>query len=158
MEKIMFYIIVILAAIFGTPAKADETLKWRQVQHVASMQTLQAGDGHTLSLFRLPGIVFFPDGSTGISQVNGTSDTVNGAGPSNGYLSVIFGDGSELWTKWTGQLGPKRNGTFIVIGGRGRYAGAKGDGTWEANGPPLITNSANTDSIAYVDSVANIKK
>jgi hypothetical protein len=148
---------VVLGVISAT-AFADETLKWRQVQHVASMQTLQVGDGHTLSLFRLPGIVFFPDGSTGMSQVNGTSDTVNGAGPSNGYLFVTFGDGSELWTKWIGQVGPKRNGTFIVIGGKGRYAGAKGEGTWEANGPPLITNSANTDSIAYVDSVANIKK
>ena len=35
----MFYIIVILAGIFAMPAKADETLKWRQVQHVTSNQT-----------------------------------------------------------------------------------------------------------------------
>jgi hypothetical protein len=34
--------------IISTSALADETLKWRQVQHVASMQTLQVGDGHTL--------------------------------------------------------------------------------------------------------------
>jgi hypothetical protein len=143
--------------VISTAAFAEETLKWRQVQHVASMQTLQVGDGHTLSLFRLPGIVFFPDGSTGVSQVNGTSDTVNGSGPSNGYLLVTFGDGSELSIKWTGQVGPKRSGTFVVIGGKGRYTGAKGDGTWEANGPPIITNSADTNSIAYVDSVVNIK-
>jgi hypothetical protein len=62
-------------SIISTSALADETLKWSQVQHVASMQTLQVGDGHTLSLYRLPGIVFFPDGSTGTSQVFGMSDT-----------------------------------------------------------------------------------
>jgi hypothetical protein len=58
-----------MLSIISTSAIADETLKWRQVQHVASMQILQVGDGHTLSLYRLPGIVFFPDGSTGTSQV-----------------------------------------------------------------------------------------
>jgi hypothetical protein len=37
-----------LAAIFAMPAKADETLKFRNVQHVASAQTQQVGDvnGH----------------------------------------------------------------------------------------------------------------
>jgi hypothetical protein len=144
--------------IISTSALADETLKWRQVQHVASMQTLQVGDGHTLSLYRLPGIVFFPDGSTGTSQVFGMSDTVNGAGPADGHLVLTFSDSSELWAKYTGQLGPKRSGTFIVIGGKGRYAGAKGDGTWEANGAPIVTPNADTNSIAYVDSVVNIKK
>ena len=46
-EGNMFYIIIILAAIFTMPAKADETLKWRQVQHVASNQTQQVGDANT---------------------------------------------------------------------------------------------------------------
>jgi hypothetical protein len=145
-------------SIISTSALADETLKWRQVQHVASMQTLQVGDGHTLSLYRLPGIVFFADGSTGTSQVFGMSDTVNGTGLADGHLVLTFSDSSELWAKYTGQLGPKRSGTFIVIGGKGRYAGAKGDGTWEASGAPIITPNADTNSIAYVDSVVNIKK
>jgi hypothetical protein len=94
----MFYIIAILAAIFAMPAKADETLKLRTVQHPASNQTLQVSDanGHALSLYRLVGITFLADGTTGASQVFGTSDTVNGVGPVNGHQVVTFNDGSEL--------------------------------------------------------------
>jgi hypothetical protein len=148
------------ALLIGSVAQADETLKWRVVQHPASMQTLQVSDtnGHTLSLYRLPGIVFFPDGSTGTSQVFGTSDTVNGAGTTNGYNSITFGDGSELWLSYTGQLAAKRGGAFTAIGGKGRFAGAKGDGTWEAHGTPIVGANSDTNSIAYVDAVTNIKK
>lgn len=153
----MFYIIVILAAIFAMPAKADETLKWRTVQHIGSMQTLQVGNGHTLGLFRLPGIVFFPDGGTGTSIVFGTSDIANGSGPVSGYSTVTFNDGSELALTFTGQAG--KGGAFAVIGGKGRFAGAKGDGTWDTNATTVVANPAvNTDSINYVDFVINIKK
>ena len=115
--------------------------------------------GHILSLYRLPGIVFFPDGSTGVSQVFGMADTINGDGTSDGYQLVTFADGSELWLKFTGRLeGVKRGGPFTVIGGKGQYAGAKGDGTWEAHGTPIVGVNSDTNSISYVDAVANIKK
>jgi hypothetical protein len=157
----MFYIIAILAAIFAMPAKADETLKLRTVQHPASNQTLQVSDanGHALSLYRLVGITFLADGTTGASQVFGTSDTVNGVGPVNGHQVVTFNDGSELWLTYTGQLSPgKRGGIFTVAGGKGRYAGAKGDGPWESHGTPLVAANSDTNSINYVDAVINIKK
>jgi hypothetical protein len=155
----MFYIIVILAAIFAMPAKADETIKWRHVQHVASFQTQQVGDvnGHTLNIYRTPGMAFFPDGSTGTTLVIGTSDVINGSGALNGYYTLNFNDGSELWLKYTGTIKvdskAQRKGTAIVIGGKGRYAGAKGEGTWEGDGTP-----AGPDAISYIDNVINIKK
>jgi hypothetical protein len=153
----MFYIIVILAAIFAMPAKADETLKWRTVQHIGSMQTLQVGNGHTLGLYRIPGIVFFPDGSTGTGIVFGMSDIANGSGPVSGYTTITFNDGSELALTFTGQAG--KGGSFIVAGGKGRYAGAKGDGSWDTNTTTLVANpGANADSINYVDAAINIKK
>ena len=42
-------------------AFADETLKWRHVQHAASVQSLQVGDDnrHTVSLYRLTGMALF---------------------------------------------------------------------------------------------------
>ena len=77
-------------------AAAVETLKWRHVQHAASIQTRQVGDvdGHTLSLYRLPGLASFADGSTGTTMVIGTNDSVNGSGPASGYLILTFNDGS----------------------------------------------------------------
>jgi hypothetical protein len=150
----------IIVALTATSALADETLKWRHVQHTTSFQTQQVGDvnGHTLNIYRQPGMAFFPDGSTGTTLVFGTSDTVTGSGPVNGYFNLKFNDGSELWTKYTGAVkvdGTKvpRKGTFIVIGGKGRYAGAQGDGTWEGDGTP-----PGTDAISYIDNVINIKK
>jgi hypothetical protein len=81
----MFYIIVILAAIFAMPAKADETLKWRDVQHSGSNQTLQASDvpGHVQSVYRLPGIAFFSDGSTGTVGIK------VGSFPTPGLYSMV---------------------------------------------------------------------
>jgi hypothetical protein len=152
----MFYIIVILAAIFTTPAKADETVKWRHVHHLTGFQTQQVGDpdGHTLNLFRLPGIAFFPDGSIGTTLVVGTADNVSGVGATiNGYYTVSFADGSALWFKYTGTTKASTSkGTAIVIGGKGRYAGAKGEGTFEGG----LTSGP--DAYQYIDNVINIKK
>jgi hypothetical protein len=92
-----------LAGVLGVPAKADETVKWRHVQHTASAQTQQVGDvnDHSLNLLRFPGIAFFPDGSMGATLVIGTSDAVSGVGgTADGYYTVKFADGSELWLKY----------------------------------------------------------
>jgi hypothetical protein len=158
MSRIIFA--CVLAGILSVPAEADETLKWRHVMHATSFQVQQVGDvnGHSIGLVRLPAIAFFPDGSTGTSLVVGTNDVVNGVGGTvNGYYTVNFGDGSELWLKYTGTvkydgLRVAQKGTATVIGGKGRYVGAKGDGAWEGAG------TTGAEGISYVDNVINIKK
>jgi hypothetical protein len=155
----MFYIIVILAAIFTMPAKADETEKWRHVHHYASNQSQEVGNGHILGVIRMPGIAFFPDGSIGTSLVARTYDAVPNSGSTGGgYYTITFADGSELWLTYTGEnkviaSATKAKGTAIVIGGKGRYAGAKGDGTYEGE----ATGGA-PDGIQYIDNVINVKK
>jgi hypothetical protein len=155
------FICAVAGALFISAAKADETVKWRHVHHLTGFQIQQVGDadGHALNLFRLPGIAFFPDGSIGTSLVVGTGDFTAGVGSTNnGYYSVSFADGSTLWLKFTGANNtgasktPTGKGTAIVIGGTGRYAGAKGEGTFETvstNGP---------DAYQSVDNVINIRK
>jgi hypothetical protein len=152
------------AAIFAIPAKADETVKCRHVHQLASssFQIQQVGDadGHALNIFRLPGMAFFPDGSVGTSLVIGTGDFTRGIGSTNsGYYTVSFPDGSALWLKFTGtnNIGanskvPTGKGTAIVIGGTGRYAGAKGEGTFET------VSTTGPDPYQSVDNVINIKK
>jgi hypothetical protein len=90
--------------------------------------------------------------------VIGTYDAVRGIEQIvNGYYTVNFGDGSALWLKYTGTLkfgNPSTlKGTAIVIDGKGRYAGAKGDGTFEGG---AVQSSG--EGIAYIDNVINIKK
>jgi hypothetical protein len=152
-----------LAGVLSVPAKADETLKWRHVHHYASNQSQQVpANGHIVGVIRMPGIAFFPDGSIGTSLVIGTYDFVPNSGSTgSGYYTITFADGSELWLTYTGENkvmtpgGPatKAKGTAIVIGGKGRYAGAKGDGTYEGE----ATGGA-PDGIQYIDNVINIKK
>jgi hypothetical protein len=164
----MFYVIVILSAILAMPAKADETLKFRTVQHATSIQTLKVdANGHTMGLARTVGIIFLPDGSSaGTVLIVGTFDAVIGSeATADGYSIPTFTDGSELWLKYTGTVkypnGGKvlQKGTFIVVGGKGRYAGAKGDGTWEGEATQSVATAGQpSESIAYIDSVINIKK
>jgi hypothetical protein len=103
-------------------------------------------------------MALFPDGTTGTTQVFGVSDMTNGSGPANGYIVLNLSDGSELWLKYAGTVrvdGTKvpRKGTYTVIGGKGRFTGAKGDGTWEGDGTQL-----GPELLSYIDNVINIKK
>jgi hypothetical protein len=156
-------LVIAVLSLIASSALADETLKYRTVQHFASVQIQRVGDvnGHTLGLVRIPGIASFPDGSTAMSVVIGTYDAVSGSGGSGGgYSTLHFDDGSELVFKYTGTFSysnPKvsQTGTLTVIGGKGRYAGAQGDGTYagEGTGP-----AANGEAMQYIDSVITIKK
>src|SRR5258708_33361010 len=110
-----------------------------------------------------PGIAFFQDGSTGTALVIGTYDAVIGVGATvNGYYTISFADGSELWLKYagttktgaTGKIAQK--GTATVISGKGRYAGVQGDGTFE--GEQNQSAALPGEVIAYIDNVINIKK
>jgi hypothetical protein len=156
-----------LAGVLAVPAKADETLKFRVVDYVASAHTQQVGDvnGHTQGFIRYPGVASFLDGSTAKTLVFATFDGVDGpggGGTSGGYGNMRFRDGSELWWKWTGTYkidsaqDLSAGGTLNVTSGKGRYAGAKGDGTWEAiQDRPAETGG---EILGVVDFVLNIKK
>ena len=87
-----------LAGVLSIPAKADETLKFRVVQYVASVQSQQVGDvnGHVQGFARYPGLASFPDGSTARTLVFGTFDGVTGPGGGGtgvGYENITFNDG-----------------------------------------------------------------
>jgi hypothetical protein len=148
-----------------------QTLKFRVVQDYASNQTQQVGDvnGHVLGFYLLPGVVFFPDGSTGTSSTIGTFDVVNpgDGGISTGYQIISFNDGSLLFLKRTTTVKYDASGnvalksTFIVTGGKGRYVGAKGDGAGEGGQTRSVAvggAASVSEAIGYGDFVVNIKK
>jgi hypothetical protein len=149
------------AVILAMPSKADETLKLRNVEHPTSNQNQQwmaFDERQFVGVVRTEGVATFPDGSTGKTVGVGTYDIIVGSGGTvNGYGTLTFTDGSELWSKYTGTLkwGNSKNmeiGTAIIIGGKGRYAGATGNATWEGE----ATRGAN--AVGEIDNVINIKK
>jgi hypothetical protein len=150
-----------LAAIFAMPAKADETLKYRAVYHVLAAQSHDVGDvdGHTITLTHTSGLASFPDGSVATENIVGTVDYTKGSGQFVLYVVLTLNDGSVLWYKQNGMgtiQGTKSNlrGTITVVGGKGRFEGAKGDGS--ATGERLQTLAAG--ALIYSDITLNVKK
>ena len=116
--------------------QVNETLKFRMVTHVTSAQSQDVGDldGHVVSLTRFSGVALFPDGTVGTVHFATFTDYTNGAGTFTLYPILTFSDGSVLWLKsvGTGAVdGAKTHfvGTTTVVGGKGRFDGAKGGGT-----------------------------
>jgi hypothetical protein len=142
-------------------AKADETLKFRAVLHATFVQSQDVGDvdAHTMSLARYSGLTSFPDGTTGTGYFVASTDYIKGAGTFWVYNNLTLNDGSVLWYKSTGTTTmdgttSRFQGTVTVLGGKGKYEGAKGDGT--VTGARMVPLSAGAD--LYNDLVINIKK
>jgi hypothetical protein len=150
-------------AALASSARADETLKYRQITHATNVQTIDVGDvdGHLLGVNRQSGIVSFPDGSVATAYFTAVTDYVKGSGTAIVvYTNVTFEDGSVLWMKGTnatvaeGDKSIVSKGAVTVIGGKGRYAGATGDGTFSgARLAPLATGAD-----LYLDYTVNLKK
>ncbi len=146
----------------GSFARADEVLKFRAVMHATSAQALDVGDvdGHALGLARFSGLASFPDGSVGTIYLTATNDYIKGAGPNLAYYNLTLKDGSVLWYRVNGTA--KVDGTTTIfpeapvsiLSGKGRFDGAKGDGT--ESGARLAPFATGAD--LYLDFVINVKK
>lgn len=158
--------LALLAAAFtclapSVGAMADELLKFRLVLHSTFAQSQDVGDvnGHVVTVVRFSGLASFPDGTVGTASYVGMFDYIKGAGPWSVYQNVTFEDGSALWYKGAGTVVPEGtktliNGTLSVIGGKGQFDGAKGDGM--VIGARLTPLSVGAD--LYTDVTINLKK
>jgi hypothetical protein len=155
-------LLLITAALCSTTAFADETLKYRSIYHVTSAQSQDVGDidGHAMTLARASGLATFPDGSVATDNFTVTTDYIKGSGPFHLHGIITFSDGSALFYQANGTVmvdGARTNnkGTITILGGKGRFEGAKGDGT--TTGQRLQTQLGAGAEI-YGDAVINIKK
>lgn len=120
----------------GSVMRGNETLRFRLVTHITAVQTHDIGDveGHVASLARFSGVALFPDGTIGTVYFVTITDYTNGVGAFTLYPILTFNDGAALWLKsvGTGAVDGTRThfvGTTTVVGGTGRFEGAKGGGT-----------------------------
>jgi hypothetical protein len=116
-------------------ASADATLKYRSIWHTTFTQSQNVldTDGHIVAAIRSEGVVSL-DGSVAVDNFTGTLDYTKGSGPTVVYDDITFSDGSALFLKMPGMTtaeGPRSTfkNAITIIGGKGRFAGAKGDGT-----------------------------
>jgi hypothetical protein len=133
-EKILLTSIALIA--LSGIATADETLKIRGNYVLTASQSQEIGDqpGHAMTLGRLTGTATLPDGEVLPATFVVSTDFVNGSGTWISNQELTFSDGSALTMRSAGQTTVKGaqaefNGVITIIGGKGRYAGAKGDGS-----------------------------
>ena len=108
---------------------------------------------------RFSGLAFFPNGGVATASFASVADYTNGAGGFTLYPILTFDDGSVLWLKSTGTgtvEGEKTHfvGTLTVVGGKGRFDGAKGDGT--LTGTRYTSLAVGADLVS--DYVVNLRK
>jgi hypothetical protein len=154
-------LVALLSLGVTTSAQADETLKFRATMQATSAQSQDIGDveGHAASLARFTGLASFPDGTVASTYFVASTDYIKGAGTFFVYQNLTLSDGSVLWFKNNGTATMEGTttmfkGTVTVLGGKGRFEGAKGDGTVTgARVAPLATGA-----VLYNDLVINVKK
>jgi hypothetical protein len=156
--------LLITVALWSIPAAAfaDETLKIRTMLHTTDLQTQEIGDapGHVLVLGRFEGLASFPDGSVGQTYFTTVADITNSCNTVDPlYYNITAPDGSALWlkVKLTGKPNSNRvafSGPMTVMGGTGKYQGAKGEGTF--TGERLTSLKVGAE--VYNDLVINLKK
>lgn len=123
---------------------AAEEVAGRNVGHTQKVEMMEVGDvpGHFMGVNQFNGLTFYtkgPDNGEIVSRMGTTNfDVVQGKGTLTGYEGKTFKDGSTLFVKFRGTQTPtdggKRaalEGTWEITSGTGRYAGAKGSGTWK---------------------------
>jgi len=144
-------------------AKSDETLKFKYYGHVVSSQTQDIDDaeGHLVGITKWSGIVESSDGSVGTGHWESIYDFVKGAGSYTTYVNLTLKDGSVLLYKVVGTSKPENAAArtvtlpITVTGRKGRFAGAKGDGT--ATGTTIgQVGSSNVEG--YGELLINTKK
>lgn len=150
------------ACAFSASAHADETLKFRAITHLVSVQSADVGDidGHAMSVVKASGLVSFADGGVGTTTFTTITDYVKGTGDIvRVYQGITYNDGSQLWIKTTGTATVKGantdlKGAVTILGGTGKFAGVKGEGTMTGERMQTLASGAEL----YNDVVLTIKK
>jgi hypothetical protein len=122
-------------------ASAGETLKVHATIKASQWEAQPVADteGHGLVFTRFAGEGTISGGGKVTVDFHSLADVHNGAGPLNPlYYGITTSDGSQLWLKAVLTArpdGPNHSyfeAPLTVIGGKGKFAGANGDGTFTA--------------------------
>jgi hypothetical protein len=141
-------------------AQAQDLGNSQRVQSTAEVSSVEVGDvaGHVVGVIEFKGLTFFADGEIATHSNPATFDLTNGSGPHQGYVIHYFDDGSTSTERYRGEArlsaDGKRTtveGTFECVGGTGRFAGLKGQGTYRGE----RLGALQTGDYVYVDTTGS---
>jgi hypothetical protein len=121
-------------------------MKYHEGGQITKVQLVEVGDvpGHMLAVSEGAGVIFFDDGSVGITSGQGLADVINGNGTGHGYAVVRYDDGSTHWEKgtYTATVQPdgstRMEGTSEFTGGTGRFEGIQGSNRYTGKRFPIV--------------------
>ena len=101
-----------------------------------SAEVVQVAEKRIQGHARDAGVTFNDKGSgplhLGPANCFATFDLADGNGPVKGYCAFSDADSDKIFTDFTGTIGADgANGTNMISGGTGKYAGVTGSGPWK---------------------------
>jgi hypothetical protein len=161
--KLCFTIVALVTAVHTAPvAWAEKAVseKGRVVYHLVKTEVMQVGDvpGHILGIVDQRGLSFPDTGEVGTWSTKVIVDLTNGTGPHQSYTITTFEDRSTAMTVAKGTTTAQPDGTstfegtFVYIGGSGRFAGVKGEGSYRGKRMAPLTPGGTAD--AFMDYTA----
>jgi hypothetical protein len=141
-------------------AQAQDLGTSRRVQGTVEVTTVEVGDvpGHVVGVVEFKGLTFFDNGEIASHSNPATFDLTNGSGPHQGYVVHYFDDGSTSIERYQGEarlsadgMRTTVSGTFQCVGGTGRFAGLKGEGTYRGE----RLGALQTGDYVYVDTTGS---
>jgi hypothetical protein len=152
--------LVALALAASALAQAQDLGTSRRVQGTAEITSVEVGDvpGHVVGVVEFRGLSSFAAGEVATHINPATFDLTNGSGPHQGYVVHHFDDGSTSIERYRGEARLRADGkrtvvegTFECIGGTGRFAGLKGEGTYRGE----RLGALQTGDYVYVDTTGS---
>lgn len=154
---------VLMFTIAVPAVHADRTIteKARVIYHFARIEVMAVGDvpGHIVALADQRGLTTIDTGEVGVWASKGYLDLTNGIGPHQTYTVTTFADKSTVVTQSRGITSSVAadgsssfEGTSVIVGGTGRFAGIKGTGTYRGKRMAPITPGGQAD--AWLESEA----
>ncbi len=114
----------------------EKTLEFQLVTKQIDPRTIEAPnvENQAITQTRAFGVGVFKDGRIAIKDYVVVLDFNKGAGPSFGYSTYTFDDGSSITARFSGERTPSQvvHGDYKILSGTGAYAGATGTGTFDS--------------------------
>ena len=113
----------------------EQTLEFKLVVKSRDPMVLQATnvDGQTMMATKAFGVAFFKDGRVAAKDYIASSETRNGTGPTRGFSTYTFEDGSSITASFVGEFKDgKAHGDYTISSGTGAYANATGKGSFDS--------------------------
>jgi hypothetical protein len=112
----------------------EQVLEFKFVIKLLDPKVLEATNisGQTMIASKGFGVAYFKDGRVATNDFIITYDLLKGSGPSRGYGTYTFEDGSSITSSIAGERKEGRlQGVYTIISGTGTYANATGTGSFD---------------------------